>query len=288
MPATFSQTIRALAQRRFRKQLYQSARSRALFTLLGQVVKEVRVSGRQFFTWTAPVSSGLRVLKYGLVALVRLPLGRSVRLSYGYTGEDRLLESLLKPLVTYNGFYVEVGCNEPRFISNTFLLYRRGWRGICIDPNQALIGKHRRIRPRDQAVCAFVGHETREVDYVQLSNHVLSTADPQYVPQYVAEGQQILTTRRMRPRALTDILTAHHAPAGFDLLAVDAEEFDLSVLQSLDFGRFRPRLVMVEAEDFDPAQPGQHPIFQFLTAKGYGFKGSILKNLYFMNELLSE
>ncbi len=242
------------------------------------------MSGRQFFSWAAPVDSALRVLKYGLVALVRLPLGRSVRLSYGYTGEDRLLESLLKSLITYNGFYVEVGSNEPRFISNTFLLYRRGWRGICIDPNEELIGKHRRIRPRDRAVCAFVAHETQPLNFIQLSNNVLSTADPQYVPQFLAAGQQIVGTRQVQPRSLTSILVAEQAPAQFDLLAVDAEEFDLSVLQSLDFQRFRPRLVMVEADDFDPAQPQQHPIFQLLVAQNYVFKGSILTNLYFMSQ----
>lgn len=222
-------------------------------------------------------------MKYALVAIIRLPLGRSVRLSYGYTGEDRLIESLLKPLITQNGFYVEVGSNEPRFISNTFLLYRRGWRGICIDPNEALIQKHHRIRPRDRAVCAFVAHESQDLEFIQFSNNVLSTADPLYIPQYLAEGQQMLGTRQVRPRSLTDILLSEQAPARFDLLAIDAEEFDFSVLQSLDFTRFHPRLIMVEAEDFDPVQPQQHVIVEFLRAKGYVLQGSILKNLYFMD-----
>ena len=242
------------------------------------------MSFRQFFSWSSPLSSLVRSLKYVLVALVRLPLGRSVRLSYGYTGEDRLIESLLKPLVTYNGYYVEVGCNEPRFISNTFLLYRRGWRGVCIDANEQLIRKFGRIRPRDQAVCAFVAHESQPLAYLEFGNNVLSTADAQYVPQYLAQGEQIERTRQVQPRTLTAILDEHHAPARFDLLAVDAEEFDLSVLQSLDFDRYRPRLVMVEAEDFDALQPLHHPICSFLLARKYAFRGSMLKNLYFLDE----
>lgn len=277
-----SQSVRELVQRYLYKQLYQSARSRAYFTLLGQILKEARVSGKQFFSWSSPLSSSVRVLKYVLVALVRLPLGRSVRLSYGYTGEDRLLESLLKPLITYSGFYVEVGSNEPRFISNTFLLYRRGWRGICIDPNEELIKKHRRIRPRDQAVCAFVSHEPQALEFIEFSNNVLSTADPLYVPQYVEEGQTIRAIRQVQPRTLTEILVTQNAPAEFDLLTIDAEEFDFSILKSLDFSKFRPRLIMVEAEDFNPNQPDTHVIFQFLLERDYLFKGSLLKNLYFM------
>ncbi|WBO82994.1 FkbM family methyltransferase [Hymenobacter yonginensis] len=279
-----SARLRAQAQQRLATSLYRNARSRALFTQAGVALKESRVSFRQFFSWSSPVSSGLRSLKYVLVALLRLPLGRSVRLSYGYTGEDRLIESLLKPLVTHNGFYVEVGCNEPRFISNTFLLYRRGWRGICIDANEKLIRKFGRIRPRDQAVCAFVSHEPEPLTYLEFSNNVLSTADPQYVPQYLAQGEEIERTRQVQPRTLTAILQECHAPARFDLLTIDAEEFDLSVLESLDFAAYRPRLVMVEAEDFDPLHPLQHPISTFLLARNYRFKGSILKNLYFLDE----
>ncbi|QNH63366.1 FkbM family methyltransferase [Hymenobacter sediminicola] len=274
---------RAQAQRYLAYPLYHSARSRASFTQSGLALKEVQMSFRQFFTWSSPVASTLRSLKYVLVGLVRLPLGRSVRLSYGYTGEDRLIESLLKPLVTHNGYYVEVGCNEPRFISNTFLLYRRGWRGICIDANEQLIRKYQRIRPRDQAVCAFVAHGTQALNYMEFANNVLSTADLQYVPQYLAEGQHIARTRQVQPHSLTAILAARNAPARFDLLAIDAEEFDLSVLQSLDFGRYRPRLVLVEAEDFDPIQPLAHPICAFLLPLGYMLKGSLLKNLYFMD-----
>ncbi|SHK97016.1 FkbM family methyltransferase [Hymenobacter psychrotolerans] len=284
MPVIYSAaTLRATAQRYLARPLYQSARSRASFTQAGLALKEVRMSFRQFFTWASPFHSGLRSLKYVLIGLVRLPLGRSVRLSYGYTGEDRLIESLLKPLVTHNGYYVEVGCNEPRFISNTFLLYRRGWRGICIDANEQLVQKYRRIRPRDQAVCAFVSHRTEALSYLEFANSVLSTADPQYVPQYLARGEQLRSRRQVQPHSLTAILAERNAPARFDLLAIDAEEFDLSVLQSLDFGRYRPRLVLVEAEDFDPSQPLLHPICTFLLPLGYVLKGSMLKNLYFMD-----
>lgn len=73
-----------------------------------------------------------------------------------------------------------------------------------------------------------------------------------------------------------------HAPQDFDFLSVDAEEFDLQVLRSLDLRRFRPRLIIAEAEDFQPNNLTLHPIYQYLTQNGYHLEGFILKNLYFL------
>jgi FkbM family methyltransferase len=208
-------------------------------------------------------------------------MGRSVRVSYAFTAEDRIIESLLKPLITYEGFYVDVGCNDPRFISNTFLLYRRGWKGICVDANEKLIAKHKKIRPRDKAICALVSNEKKEMDFVTLTNNVLSSAENKYLHEMRQQGQQIVDKKRMTTRSLTEILDECHAPSSFDLLSVDAEEFDLMVLQSLDFNRYIPKLIVAEAEDFEANNPTVHPMYIFLTGKGYKLTGSILTNLYF-------
>jgi hypothetical protein len=268
----------------FHTSLYQKAYSRALFTTFGIVIKEIRVSFRQFFTWRSPVLSFLRALKYLLLPLLRLLQGRSVRPGYGFTGEDRLIESLLKTQITYNGFYVDVGCNDPRFLSNTFLFYRRGWRGICIDANEALIRKHRRIRPNDMAVYALVSDTATERTFYELTNNVLSTTETQFLNEYLTEGQQIVAEKRVFPQTLTHILDNCRAPAVFDFLSVDAEEHDFQVIRSLDFSKYSPRLIVVEDETFNPAAPEQNQIYQFLTQKQYYLAGSILKNVYYLKQ----
>lgn len=261
--------------------LYKKAYTRAVFTVWGLALKEFRMSFYQFFTFSYPISSFFRSIKYAIIALLRIPLGRSIRLSYSFTGEDRIIESLLKPLVTYNGFYVDVGCNDPRFISNTFLLYRRGWKGICIDANEKLIKKYKKIRPRDKAVCALVSDEKKEMEFVELTNNTLSSTNSKHLKQWMLEGQNIISKKTIFPKTLTSILDDHKAPYNIDLLSVDVEENDLNVLQSLDFAKYHPRLIIVEAETFDPRNPSHHPIYNLLTQKNYKFNGSILTNLYF-------
>lgn len=51
--------------------------------------------------------------------------------SYSQNGEDILLEAIFYK--QQKGFYVDVGAHHPIKYSNTFLLYKRGWRGINID-----------------------------------------------------------------------------------------------------------------------------------------------------------
>ena len=50
--------------------------------------------------------------------------------SYAQEGEDLLLERILGK--QGKGFYVDVGAHHPVRFSNTFLFYKRGWRGINI------------------------------------------------------------------------------------------------------------------------------------------------------------
>lgn len=277
-----SNSLKILVTRHLGYYLYQKAYTRAVFTILGLALKELRVSFRQFFTWRSPVFSFLRVVKYAFWACFRVFMGRSVRVSYAYTGEDRIIESLLKPFITYNGFYVDVGCNHPRFISNTFLLYRRGWRGICIDANAALIKKYRYIRPRDEAVCALVSDKKEEKEFVELTNNVLSSVETEHLEDWQSKGQQVIAKHRMQTCTLTEILDKNNAPAMIDILSVDVEGYDWEALRSWDFERYIPRMIVVEADDFDAATPDKHYIYQFLIQKNYVFKGSILTNLYFM------
>lgn len=264
--------------------LYKKANTRSAFTVLGLALKEFRMSFRQFFAVSFPFSSFLRAIKYQTFAILRLFLGRSVRLNYGFTGEDRIIESLLKPRVTYNGFYVDVGCNDPRFISNTFLLYRRGWRGICIDANQKLINKFKKIRPRDIAICALVSNSCRMEEFVEFTNNINSSIEKKHIYEWTNSGQTIERKQIMETSTLTDILDKNKAPANFDLLCIDVEEHDWFVLQSLDFKKYQPRLIVIESDDFDPSLPEKNIIYNFLNQRNYIFRGSILSNLYFMRD----
>lgn len=260
--------------------LYKNAYKRAFFTLYGIVFKEVRVAFKQFFTWRHPFYSLYHVLAVIWSAKLRVILGRSLKYSFAFTGEDRILESIYKPRITENGFYVEVGCNHPKFLSNTYSLYRKGWRGICIDGNKQLIKKYKKVRPRDIAICALVSNEVTTKTFYVAENDVLST-----MTKTNLEGEDMknisVEQQTMQTNTLTNILREVNAPSIIDILSIDAEEHDFEVLQSLDFTLYQPKLIIVEDETFSPVQPKDNNIYNFLSENGYTLEGYILKNLYF-------
>jgi len=251
--------------------------------MLGLVIREIAYSFVQFFTWKYPVKSFLRTLGIIHSAILRVFLGRSVKYSYAYTGEDRIIESLLNKVITYNGFFVEVGANHPVFISNTYSLYRKGWRGVCIDANEKLIGKYGLYRPRDIAVCALVSDQEILRDFYLVENDVLSTLEINNL-DYPRQNNLAIKSIEIKSRTLTSILDEWNAPQKFDLLSIDAEEHDFNVLLSLDFSKYRPGLIVLEDETFTMVNSENNKICRFLFSKRYKLEGFILKNLYFKSE----
>lgn len=263
--------------------LYKKAYSRSALTLAGLVAVEIRHAFNQFFTWKYPIRSLIRTVAVIFSSICRLYLGRSVRFSYAFAGEDRLIEGLLNPKVGQRGFYVDVGANHPTLFSNTYSFYRRGWRGICVDANSELIHLYRLYRPRDRAVTALVSDAPGVREFYQVQNDVLSTTMAENLENYRQEGLSIAVAR-LQTRSLTEVLIQQEAPAIFDLLTVDTEEHDLQVLKSLDLSLFRPRLIVVEDDAFDPLLPLENEIYSYLYQAGYRLEGFVLKNLYFMHQ----
>jgi FkbM family methyltransferase len=71
------------------------------------------------------------------------------RISYSQHKEDIFILDVLKQFNLYESIYVDIGANHPSDISNTYLLYRNGYKGILIEPNEELCNLLRRFRKKD-------------------------------------------------------------------------------------------------------------------------------------------
>lgn len=92
---------------------------------------------------------------YRCIADARLP----VRSSYAQHGEDRWAWDFLRSRDLRRSLYVDVGANHPTSLSNTYLLYRMGLRGVVVEPNRELRRYHRLVRPGDIVIEAGCGRE---------------------------------------------------------------------------------------------------------------------------------
>ena len=102
--------------------------------------------------------------------------------SYGATGEDVLLNKIFKKKI---GFYVDVGALHPINGSNTYHLYKKGWRGINFDLMENNIKLFKFFRPRDISLNIAVSSKKGFVDsYIFDSGSGLNTVEKKWAEKW--------------------------------------------------------------------------------------------------------
>jgi len=168
--------------------------------------------------------------------------------SFAQSGEDIVIDNLLGH--KGSGFYVDVGCNHPIAMSNTYRFYLRGWRGIAIDANVEFKKLFARMRPRDIFVGACVSDSRSDVDFKIYKSRALSgITNTKFYDNPDHYGLE--RVERLETKALSDILQIHSAPEKFELLSIDVEGHDFEVLRSIDLNRYQPEVILVEVNGKD-------------------------------------
>ncbi|HAS81814.1 MAG TPA: hypothetical protein DCS43_03855 [Verrucomicrobia bacterium] len=203
--------------------------------------------------------------------------------SYAQEGEDILIDKILRRLVNgRKGFYVDVGANDPVRHSLTYNLYKQGWHGINIEPRPESKALFDRIRPRDINIETGVSDVTGNLDFHLFELSVYNTFDDDLARQF-AKASKPIGIRRLPVQRL-DTLLEKHMPEGqpIDLLSIDVEGFELNVLKSSDWQRYRPLLVALEVLEYDLANgPGQAAPVAFMLDHGYRFLAKTENTLFF-------
>jgi FkbM family methyltransferase len=166
--------------------------------------------------------------------------------SYAQEGEDIVLRRIFD--AKESGFYVDVGAHHPKRFSNTYIFYRRGWRGINVEPNPASIREFERARPRDINLQVGISELPGSATYYEFDEPALNTFDREVVDQRLRDTSYRLVGSTQVPLLRLDDVLRRHLPPGqeIDFLSVDVEGLDLSTLKSNDWDSFRPACVLAE------------------------------------------
>lgn len=191
--------------------------------------------------------------------------------SYSGNGEDIILTHYLFK-AKKNGFYVDVGSFHPKIISNTYLLHRRGWNGINIDPNPITHKLFKKYRPGDTNLRLGIAETACEKTYYNFSYAGANTFDETFGETKASKEWNTLLSKEQLPCEPLKAVLEKYLPLNtdIDLLDVDVEGLDLEVLKSNDWQRFRPKVILVEDKEFRK-NPGQSDVFLFLVKQGYKF-----------------
>lgn len=227
----------------------------------------------------APLPSRLREW---LVMHLTRPARRFARSCYAQEGEDMVLRRALKK--RKQGFYVDVGAHHPFRFSNTYLLYKKGWRGINIDAMPGSMALFRRYRPRDINLEAAVADTPQAMTLFVFADPAVNTLDAQQAAESIRQGVPLREKRQLHSRRLDDILDQHLPPATLiDVMSVDVEGLDLQVLKSNDWKRYRPRFLLVERLGLPFSALLQDELYLYLQAQGYEFYAKTVNTLFFQD-----
>jgi FkbM family methyltransferase len=204
---------------------------------------------------------------------------RYSNISYSQNGEDIIIKNLFNKLRIQYPTYLDIGANHPIYVSNTYLLYVKGSKGVCIEPNPILYQKLKRTRSRDTCINAGVAFdEKREADFYLFpyKAHGLSTFSKQEADFWEQEGNENVGTYsvekvlKMKLVDINSIIENHFAPHP-NFISIDVEGLDLQILKTLDFERFKPEVICVETLNYHQAnkESKEQEIEKFLTDKGY-------------------
>jgi hypothetical protein len=153
--------------------------------------------------------------------------------------------------------YLDIGAADPIHLSNTYLFYCRGASGILVepDPDQAiLLGT---TRPRDTVINAGVAFNAcGSLTLTKTTNPLFNSFSRERAMRVVEQSrswhpsqrQQIVSSIEANLIPANELLAKHFNSAPLHFLSIDAEGFDFDILKSIDFSRFSPLVICIEAQ----------------------------------------
>jgi FkbM family methyltransferase len=194
--------------------------------------------------------------------------GEHGALSFAQEGEDLILRRVFAGQP--KGRFVDVGAHHPHRFSNTYLLYRDGWRGINLDAAPRSMEPFRSSRPGDVNLECAVSDRAGERRFFVFEESALNTFSAPLADEYVRDQWRLRETVMIPSRPLAGILAEHAAGwPSFELLSIDVEGEELSVLRSNDWERFRPRVILAEVLNATLETIAGSEVGAYLASLGY-------------------
>jgi hypothetical protein len=165
--------------------------------------------------------------------LSRLILGSPfeyANLSWAQEGEDQILRRIFE--WKKDGFYIDVGAHHPKRFSNTYLFYKRGWRGINIDAMPGSMHSFNKVRSRDINLELGIAEQKAKLDYYIFNEPALNGFSRDLSQErHTADSPYLI-----KDFIKVDVLPLHevldqYLPTGqsIDFMSVDVEGLDFQI-----------------------------------------------------------
>lgn len=189
----------------------------------------------------------------------------------GYFSQNKEDLFLLEYFSGKTGTYIDVGAHHPFRYSNTYLLYKKGWQGINIEPMHSKYQKFVKARPRDTNLNVGVASSPGNLELYEMYPSVYSTFDRSVCQESINKNRAVLINSYEIPiQTMTEVCQKYLGSKTLDILSVDTEGFEMEVLKGFDWNQLKPQIIVIETNPrINSKDYGKDDVIEFLEAKGY-------------------
>jgi FkbM family methyltransferase len=222
----------------------------------------------------------------GLLRQIKSRLARPGQISFAQSGEDLICWHLLNYVFRIEKpTYLDVGAHHPTHFSNSYFFSKRRCYGVMIEPDPTLHALIRQKRPKDICLNCGIGKErASQAEFFIFNVKTLNTFSAIERDANLKLGYVLEKTMMIPLMPIDEIIEKHfHAQASPfpNFFSLDTEGYDLQILESLDFARYRPEVICVETLEY-ASQNKTQPIFDLMAAKGYRVYADTFINTIFV------
>jgi|TARA_Y100000389_G_scaffold164466_1_gene168174 FkbM family methyltransferase len=200
-------------------------------------------------------------------------------------GIDVIVDSILKN--KKSGFYIDVGCHHPLINNNTYLLFKRGWKGINIDLDFNSIDMFNYFRPNDDNQKLAISDKKGEAKLFFFHNR----APKNTLNKLNGRGSRSI--KKIKTDTLNNIIKKSKIKINqIDFLTIDVEGNELEVLKGLNLGKYKPKVIALELinknintfyeQDIKNIQMSK--IYKYLTQRKYKLANWVHDDLIFVSK----
>lgn len=171
--------------------------------------------------------------------------------SFSQCGEDAIVRYIFHVLGIQpeNCRYLDLGANHAMELSNTYQFYRAGARGVLVEANPVLAEELSSIRQGDIVLnLCLSDKKEQDVDFYIMSGDGLSTSDYNAVQEMLQKNPALSIEKKISVSSITmeELLTDYFEKQPPDILNLDVEGLELSLLRAIDFEKCRPKVLICE------------------------------------------
>lgn len=191
--------------------------------------------------------------------------------SYAQNNEDVIIHNYLKRKGIYKGSVLDIGANDGRTFSNSLFFSLKDWQVYLVEPSPKA---YERLVKEYENRTSFViypyaiGTEPGKVKFFE-SGSLIRKNDVALVSTFDDDEKKRWPEMKFE-ETIVDVITFADliekiGKNYFDFISIDAEGFDLKILQQIDFFKISCRVICIEWN-------GKNEALYWACVKDHGFR----------------